>query len=245
MTDIRKKFRKRKKKKKNPNMTLGYFKVLEKIKEASLLSGRKPDDIKLVVVSKTQPINTIRDIYNLGHRCFAENKIQEAVEKIDLLPPDIEWHLIGHLQTNKAKKAADIFNTVQSIDSEKIARQINNCALKINKVMQCLVEVKISYEETKYGVEYNLVIPLIKNLSNIENIRICGLMGMAPFTDNTEEIRKSFRKLKTLYDELKNLNIPNTDMKWLSMGMSSDFEVAIQEGSNMVRIGTAVFRNEI
>lgn len=221
----------------------GYSKVLSKIKETAEKNGRYFKDIKLVVVSKNRNIEEIMNIYNQGQRIFAENRIQEATEKIPHLPDDIEWHLIGHLQSNKAKNAVELFRTIQSVDSLKIAEAINKFAEKNEKIIKCLIEVKISDEDTKFGVDIEDVENLLKTLSNLKNLQVEGLMGMAPFINDINKIRASFSKLKSLFDNLKNTNIENVDMKWLSMGMSSDYEIAIEEGANMVRIGTAVFEN--
>lgn len=219
----------------------GYQNVLERIGNACIKSGRNLHEIKLVVVSKKRHLQEIKNIYDFGHRFFAENIVQEAQAKIGLLPEDIEWHLIGHLQSNKAKSAVKMFSLIQSLDSVRLADEINKCAFKINKVQDCLVELKISDEETKTGADMKDLDDILLLVSSSANIRILGLMGMAPFTSDTDEIRKAFSILKKKFDELAKIKSDKIEMKWLSMGMSSDFEIAIDEGSNMLRIGTAVF----
>jgi len=221
----------------------GYKKVIERIKISAEKVNRTPEEIKLVVVTKTRAADEILKIFNEGHRVFAENRIQEAQSKIPLLPPDIEWHLVGHLQTNKAKQALKLFKTIQSVDSLKLGLILEKEAEKLNRAVECLIEVKISGEESKFGVSPEKCEELILSLSTLKHLQIRGLMGMAPLTSDINLIRDSFKKLKKLFDEIKAHKIPDVDMRWLSMGMSSDFEIAIEEGANMLRIGSAIFEN--
>jgi PLP dependent protein len=198
-----------------------------------------PPHCRLIAVSKTHPIDSITEAYNAGQRIFGENKVQEMVPKFEALPKDIEWHMIGHLQRNKVKFIAPFVSLIHSVDNEKLLDEINKQAFKINRVVPCLLQVHIAQEETKFGFSPQEVTDLISSgaVKNFPNVVIAGLMGMATFTDNKEQIRKEFRGLKTLFDQLKTI----TEMKELSMGMSSDYKIAIEEGSTLVRIGTSIF----
>ena len=193
-----------------------------------------------VAVSKTKPVDEIEKIYNLGHKEFGENKVQELLEKYNKLPKDIKWHMIGHLQTNKIKKVIPIINLIHSVDSLKLLKKINNEAIKINKVISCLLQINISNENNKYGFSIDQIREIFNNeiLNNFEFIRIKGLMGMASFTENKNQIRIEFNNLKKIFDELK---IKYPELKIISMGMSGDFKIAIEEGSNMIRIGSKIF----
>ena len=193
-----------------------------------------------IAVSKTKPIDEILKIYNLGHKEFGENKVQELIEKHDKLPKDIKWHMIGHLQTNKIKKVIPIISLIHSVDSLKLLKKINNEAIKINKVISCLLQINISNESNKYGFERDQIREIFNNeiLKDFKFIRIKGLMGMASFTENKNQIRIEFRNLKNLFDELK---IKYSELEIISMGMSGDYKIAIKEGSNMIRIGSKIF----
>ena len=193
-----------------------------------------------VAVSKTKPVGDIEKIYNLGHKEFGENKVQELLEKYDKLPKDIKWHMIGHLQTNKIKKVIPIISLIHSVDSLKLLKKINNEAIKINKVISCLLQINISNENNKYGFTIDQIREIFNNevLKDFKFIRIKGLMGMASFTENENQIRIEFKNLKKIFDELK---IKNPELKIISMGMSGDYKVAIEEGSNMIRIGSKIF----
>lgn len=198
-----------------------------------------PEDVQLVAVSKTHPIESIKEIYDLGQRIFGENKVQELVDKAEKLPEDIQWRLIGHLQTNKVKYVAAFVDIIESVDSEKLLLEINKEAKKHNRIIKVLLQIHIAQEETKFGLSPDEAKDIFSNfISNkYENINIVGLMGMATFTDNEQQIKEEFSSLKQLFDELstqKNLNI-------LSMGMSGDFQAAIECGSNSVRIGSSIF----
>ncbi len=193
-----------------------------------------------VAVSKTKPVDDIEKIYNLGHKEFGENKVQELLEKYDKLPKDIKWHMIGHLQTNKIKKVIPIISLIHSVDSLKLLKKINNEAIKINKVISCLLQINISNENNKYGFSIDQIREIFNNeiLKDFKFIRIKGLMGMASFTENKNQIRNEFNNLKKIFDELK---IKYPELKIISMGMSGDYKIAIEEGSNMIRIGSKIF----
>jgi hypothetical protein len=203
-----------------------------------------PEGCRLIAVTKTHPIDKIRQVYDAGHKVLGENKVQELVTKYELLPKDIEWHLIGHLQTNKVKYIAPFVALIHSIDTVKLLEEVNKQGKKIDRVIPCLLQVHIAEEETKFGFSPEELASLISSttLSEMKNIHIQGLMGMATFTTNTDQIRKEFRGLKTLFEKLKGTELPsNMRMRELSMGMSGDFKIAIAEGSTMVRVGSAIF----
>jgi len=199
--------------------------------------------VTLVAVSKTKSVEEIKELYNLGQKDFGENYVQEVTEKQSHLPNDIRWHFIGHLQSNKVKQIASFVHLIQSVDSVKLLQEINKQAKKNNRVIDCLLQVHIAQEETKFGLDENELNELLNNsISQYQNIQIVGLMGMATLTDDMEKVRTEFRHLKTLFDELTaNLTTHHSSFTTLSMGMSSDYFVAIEEGSNMVRIGSLIF----
>jgi PLP dependent protein len=216
--------------------------IKSNIKE--LLTELQPSQVKLIAVSKTQPIEKIREAYDAGQRLFGENKAQEMMAKHQALPQDIEWHMIGHLQTNKVKYIATFVSLIHSVDSIKLLEEIDKQGKKAGRIIPCLLQVHIATEETKFGFDSEEVLSLLSGteLSNLKNIDIRGLMGMATFTDNHERIRKEFASLKKLFEDIKKTELPlNAAMKELSMGMSSDYKIAIEEGSTLVRIGTAIF----
>ncbi len=198
-----------------------------------------PESVELVAVSKTHPVEKIEEVYNLGQKVFGENKVQELVEKAPLLPKDIKWHLIGHLQTNKVKYIAEFIDTIQSVDSEKLLTEINRQAEKLNRKIKVLLQVKIAEEDTKFGMEVSETKELFLKFlqGQFPNVEITGLMGMATFTDDETQIRREFMFLKRLYDQLS-LQKP---LQTLSMGMSGDFPIAIECGANSVRVGSAIF----
>lgn len=200
-----------------------------------------PENVKLVAVSKMHPVEKIQQVYDLGQRVFGENKVQELLEKFPLLPGDIQWHLIGHLQTNKVKYIAEFIDTIQSVDSEKLLTEIDKQAEKHKRKIKVLLQVKIAEEETKFGLEINEAKELFTDYLNgrYPNIEITGLMGMATFTDDKNQVRKEFMYLKQIFDQLSLLKKLDT----LSMGMSDDFQIAINCGANSVRIGSAIFGN--
>lgn len=211
----------------------------------NLLDELQGTNAKLIAVSKTQPIEKIKEAYDAGQRLFGENKAQEMVAKYESLPKDIEWHMIGHLQTNKVKYIAPFVSLIHSVDSLKLLEEIDKQGKKAGRIIPCLLQVHIAMEETKFGFDQHEIIAVIKNdalLPQLKNIEIKGLMGMATFTENTATIKKEFQSLKKLFDELKENQLPpQVSMQELSMGMSSDYKIAIPEGSTFVRIGSAIF----
>lgn len=198
-----------------------------------------PENVKLVTVSKTNPAEKIKEVYDLGQRAFGENKVQELLEKQPVLPNDIEWHLIGHLQTNKVKFVAGFISMIESVDSEKLLKEIDKEALKNERKINVLLQVKIAKEDTKFGLTVDEAKDIFNKYlhGNYPNIEIKGLMGMASFVENESQIREEFGILKQLFDELSNLK----PLETLSMGMSGDFPLAIECGSNSVRVGSAIF----
>ncbi|WP_375181962.1 YggS family pyridoxal phosphate-dependent enzyme [Chryseobacterium sp.] len=203
------------------------------------IKSQLPSDVQLVAVSKTHPVSAIQEVYDLGQRVFGENKVQEVTEKYPLLPKDIQWHLIGHLQTNKVKYIAEFVDTIQSVDSEKLIREINKEAVKHNRIIKVLLQVKIAEEESKFGLDINESKDLFEQYlkGEFQNVEITGLMGMATFTDDKDQVKKEFLNLKSLFDELNQLK----KLETLSMGMSDDFPIAIECGANSVRVGSAIF----
>lgn len=199
---------------------------------------------RLIAVSKTQPVSLIQQAYNAGQRVFGENKAQEMAAKQKELPPDIEWHMIGHLQTNKVKYIAPFVALIHSVDSEKLLEEINKQALKNNRKIKCLLQVYIAQEETKFGWGIDEAQSLLKPefATAYPAVEITGLMGMATFTQDETQIRKEFGSLKFLFDTLKQRELPaNVTMTELSMGMSADYKIAMEQGSTLIRIGTAIF----
>lgn len=198
-----------------------------------------PENVKLVTVSKMNPADKIKEVYDLGQRAFGENKVQELLEKQPVLPQDIEWHLIGHLQTNKVKFIAEFISMIESVDSEKLLKEINKEALKNNRKINVLLQVKIAKEETKFGLTVDETKEIFNKYlnGNFPNVEIKGLMGMASFVEDESQIREEFGTLKGLFDELSALK----SLETLSMGMSGDFPLAIECGSNSVRVGSAIF----
>lgn len=215
--------------------------INNKIKKSALKVNRNPEEIKLVAVTKTATIEQIKEAINAGVKIIGENKVQEAKEKYQILTADTEWHLVGHLQTNKVKYAIEIFDCIQTVDSIKLAKEIDKRSLQFGKTTNVLVEVNVSGEESKYGIKPEEVEPFLKEISEFYRIRVRGLMTIAPIEEDKEKVRPYFRKLRELSKEIKSKNIKNVKMDYLSMGMTDDFEVAIEEGANMVRIGRGIF----
>ena len=212
--------------------------------KAKDLLNLQRNDITLVAVSKTKPVEEIKKKYNEGLINFGENRVNELVQKFNLLPKDINWHMIGHLQTNKVKKIIPFISLIHSVDSLKLINKIENESEKLDKKTNILLQVHIAKEKSKYGFNFSEIRDFFKNQldESYENINIVGLMGMATFTNNKNQIRKEFKRLKILYDEIKSISQKNNQkIKILSMGMSSDYKIAIEEGSNMVRIGSLIF----
>ncbi len=210
----------------------------------SVLLKEIPENVKLVAVSKTKPIEDILEAYNAGQNIFGENKAQEMIAKQPQLPENIHWHFIGHMQTNKVKHIAPFVALIEAVDSLKLLKEINKQANKINRVIDCLLQFHIATEETKFGLDFDEAKEILDNpeFKIMKNIRITGVMGMATFTDNTELIRKEFRTLKDYFYKLKENYFSDKDyFKEISMGMSGDYKIAIEEGSTIVRIGSIIF----
>lgn len=210
--------------------------IRQRIESAARRSGRDSGEITLVVVTKTRSVDEIREALANGVTDIGENYVQEAEKKFGEIGRAVRWHMIGHLQRNKAKHAVELFDVIQSVDSEQLALELGRRALAAGKIVDVLVEVNISGEQTKFGVEPERALQFVESIANIDGIRVRGLMGMAPIVADAEETRPYFAKLKKIWDQL-----PDEQRVYLSMGMTQDFEVAIEEGSNMVRIGTAIF----
>lgn len=213
----------------------------ERIRAACQRSGRNRDEVTLVAVSKTKPVEMLREAYDLGVRVFGENKVQEIRDKYDVMPADTEWHMIGHLQTNKVKYIVDKVKLIHSVDSLKLAHAIEKEAGKHDRVVDILLEVNVAEESSKFGLKMSEVIPVFKEIRELDHLRIRGLMTIAPFVEDPEENRPIFADLHKLYVDIKEKNIDNGTVSMLSMGMTNDFEVAIEEGATMVRIGTGIF----
>ena len=213
--------------------------------ESNLLSIKAtlPEHVTLAAVSKTKPISDLLEAYEAGQRIFGENKIQEMTEKWEAMPKDIQWHMIGHVQTNKVKFMAPFVSLIHGVDSLKLLQEINKQAKKNDRIIDCLLQIHIAEEETKFGLDEKELTSLLSSTAfdEMQNIRIVGLMGMATFTDNKEQIKKEFLHLKSIFDSSKNLKSEICNLKILSMGMSGDYQLAIECGSTMVRIGSSIF----
>lgn len=209
------------------------------------IKSQLPNNVTLIAVSKTKPVSAILEAYNAGQRTFGENYVQELVEKQELLPKNIHWHFIGHLQSRKVKLIAPFVSLIHGVDSLKLLEEINKQAQKNNRVIDCLLQVYIAEEESKFGLdeeELNTIFNFIHDVKNeINNIRIIGLMGMATFTENENQIKKEFEYLKMVFDKFSKYTADNWQLTVLSMGMSADYKLAIASGSNMVRIGSSIF----
>jgi len=223
------------------NIKENLEKIQETIAQAAQKSGRSPQEITLVAVTKTMPVEIIKQAISYGIRIIGENKIQEAKTKKAAITEEIKWHMIGHLQTNKVKDAVQIFDLIHSVDSLKLALEINKKAADLNKIMPILLEVNISQEPSKYGLTKDDTSYLLEKIAHLNNIKIKGLMTMAPYEAPETEIRKIFSELRELKNKIREQKINNIAMDYLSMGMSSDYHLAIEEGANMVRIGSALF----
>ena len=218
-----------------------YNNVLNKVHASCNAANRNIDDVTLIAVSKTKPSSDIKTLYDAGVRDFGENKVQELTSKYEELPKDIRWHLIGHLQTNKVKYIVDKVHLIHSVDSVKLAKEIEKEAAKKDIIVNILVQVNVANEDTKFGLDNNEVLQIIEEISVLPHIKIKGLMTIAPFVDDGEENRKYFNQLKQLSVDIKAKNIDNVCMDMLSMGMSGDYETAIEEGATLVRVGTSIF----
>ena len=202
-----------------------------------------PKNTKLIAVTKTKPTAILQETYDAGFRRFGENKVQEMTEKYNLLPKDIEWHMIGHLQSNKVKYMAPYVSMVHSVDSFKLLQEINKEAKKNDRIIPCLLQIFIAQEETKFGLSEQEAIEILSSpeLPDLTNIKIAGLMGMASNTDDQTKIRSEFQNLKNLFESCKKFNSSNVEMTELSMGMSGDYAIAAEEGSTLIRVGSAIF----
>lgn len=201
---------------------------------------------QLIAVTKTKPVEMLKEAYDAGCKQFGENRVQEMQDKQPLLPSDIQWHLIGHLQTNKVKYIAPFVALIHSVDSLKLLEEIDKQAAKNNRTIKCLLQLFIAQEETKFGLSFEEAEELISSgsIENLKHIQIVGLMGMATFTEDQNQVRQEFRSLKQFFEKLKNTSLPtNVRMQELSMGMSGDYEIAIEEGSTLIRVGSAIFGN--
>ena len=215
--------------------------VEKNIEQACKNAGRSRDEVTLIAVSKTKPVEMLQEIYDENIRDFGENKVQELCSKMEQLPSDISWHMIGHLQRNKVKYIVGKVELIHSVDTYRLAEEINIQAKKQNVIVPILVEVNIAHEESKFGISAEDAILLVEEISKLENIRIKGLMTIAPYVENPEDNRLYFRKIKQLSVDITNKNIDNVYMEILSMGMTGDYMVAIEEGATMVRVGTGIF----
>ncbi len=209
------------------------------------IKSQLPPQVTLVAVSKTKPVADLMEAYQAGQRIFGENYVQELVEKHEQMPKDIQWHFIGHLQSKKVKLIAPFVNLIHGVDSLKLLEEINKQASKNNRVIDCLLQIHIAEEETKFGLNEKELNEILKQVQNdkesFQNIRIVGLMGMATFTDNQNQIKKEFSHLKSIFDGLQSLQTVNCKLQTVSMGMSGDYQLAIACGSTMVRIGSSIF----
>ena len=215
--------------------------VEKRIQAACDRAGRKREEVTLIAVSKTKPVETLQEAYDLGVRIFGENKVQELTAKYEALPKDIHWHMIGHLQTNKVKYIIDKAELIHSVDSLKLAETIEKEAAKHDLIADILVEVNVAEEESKFGMKMEEVIPFVEKVSAFPHVRVRGLMTIAPFVEDPEENRSIFADLHKLYIDIKKKNHDNDTVSVLSMGMTNDYEVAIEEGATMVRVCTGIF----
>ena len=202
---------------------------------------RDPKEVTLIAVSKTKPVSMLKEAYDAGARCFGENKVQEIMDKHPQLPEDIQWHMIGHLQRNKVKYIVDKVSMIHSVDSLRLAQTIEQEAAKHNVCVPVLLEVNVAQEESKFGLKMDEVLPLIETIADFPHIKVQGLMTIAPYVENAEDNRDFFRQLKKLSVDIEAKNINNVSMSVLSMGMTGDYQVAVQEGATMVRVGTGIF----
>ena len=215
--------------------------VQKNIEESCGNVNRDPGEVTLIAVSKTKPVEMLREAYDAGARVFGENKVQEIVDKYDHMPSDVKWHMIGHLQRNKVKYIVDKVAMIHSVDSFRLAETIEKEAAKKNVTVPILIEVNVAQEESKYGLKPEEVLPFIEEIADFSHIQIKGLMTIAPYVENAEENREIFRELKKLSVDIAAKNINNVRMAILSMGMTGDYEVAVEEGATLVRVGTGIF----
>jgi len=207
------------------------------------IKSQLPNQVTLVAVSKTKPVSDLMEAYNAGQRIFGENKIQEMADKYEEMPKDIEWHMIGHVQRNKVKYMAEFVSLIHGVDSLKLLNEIDKQAQKHERIIDCLIQIKIAEEDSKFGISAKDVEELLisEAFKNLKNIRVTGLMGMATFTDDNNQVEQEFKRLKNTFDDLKPLQSDNCDLQIISMGMSGDYKLAIACGSTMVRVGSSIF----
>ena len=212
-------------------------------KNLNHIKSQLPEHVTLVAVSKSKPVSDLMEAYHAGQRVFGENKIQEMVEKYEAMPKDIEWHMIGHVQRNKVKYMAEFVSLIHGVDSFKLLKEINKQAKKYNRTINCLLQIKIAEEDTKFGMSPKDAKALITSeaFASMTNICITGVMGMATFTEDTNQIKTEFKRLKTTFDDLKSIASEHCLLKTISMGMSGDYKLAIDCGSTMVRVGSSIF----
>lgn len=222
-------------------LTENLQKVEQNIREACKKANRAREEVTLIAVSKTKPVSMLDEVYGLGVRDFGENKVQELSEKYPQLPQDINWHLIGHLQTNKVKQVIGKATLIHSVDSVHLAETIEKEAAKKECIVPILIEVNVAEEESKFGFKVDEVLPAIETIAAFPHVRIKGLMTIAPFVENPEENRSIFARLQKLSVDIRSKNIDNVSVDILSMGMTNDYQVAIEEGATMVRVGTGIF----
>ncbi|MBE5885513.1 MAG: YggS family pyridoxal phosphate-dependent enzyme [Lachnospiraceae bacterium] len=220
---------------------MNYVQVLHNIKNACDKAGRNKEDVTLIAVSKTKPVEMLQEVYDAGCRDFGENKVQEIMDKYDKLPSDIRWHMIGHLQTNKVKYIVDKVYMIHSVDSMKLAKEISKEALKKNVTVKILLEVNVAKEESKFGMMSEEVKNFYKEVIDLPGLEVCGLMTIAPYVENAEENRQYFVNLKQLVVDIADEKTDNKSIGELSMGMTGDYEVAVEEGATYVRVGTGIF----
>ena len=214
----------------------------------SSIKAELPKQVRLVAVSKYHPVEMIQEAYDAGQRLFGENHVQEMTQKYALLPKDIEWHFIGHLQTNKVKYIAPFVSLIHSVDSLKLLTEINKQAEKVQRIIPCLLQIHIAKEETKFGFSFDECREMLQQgeWKNLKNVQLCGVMGMGTFTDNVDQVRSEFHSLKDFFDEIKeNVFSDNPSFREISMGMTDDYPIAIEEGSTLIRIGTKIFGERI
>lgn len=222
-----------------------YFEVKQAVVHACEESGRKGDACTLIAVSKTKPVEMLKEVYDAGCRDFGENKVQELLDKYDKIPSDVRWHMIGHLQTNKVKYIVDKVSLIHSVDSVKLAHEISRQAVKKNVVVPILLEVNIAEEASKYGFKVHEIMESVAEIASLPGILVKGLMAIAPFVENSEENRIYFQQMRQLSVDILRKNIDNVSMDILSMGMTGDYLVAVSEGATHVRVGSGIFGNRI
>lgn len=215
--------------------------VREKIRQACQRSGRREEDVTLISVSKTKPVEMLKEAYEAGSRDFGENRVQEILEKYGQMPEDVRWHMIGHLQKNKVRQVIDKAVLIHSVDTVELAEQIEKDAAKRDLTVDILLEVNVAEEESKFGFHTEEVEAAVLKIKELPHVHIKGLMTIAPFVSNSEDNREVFKKLYQLYVDIRSKNIDNVNMSVLSMGMTGDYEVAVEEGATMIRVGTGIF----